>query len=163
MSKSVLEFFPTWLQLYLRGIVQNHKGNDEATGWIQNFTTSAFDLIKNAMAVGVLHYLARKGQSTELIIISETASILLIIYCITYVSSWRLRLFHPVANRRVGALLDIAVGIGISIALLVGVSVTVESSIHEIARLQGKCSNNDQIAPPSSGHIAPRAQRVSLA
>jgi hypothetical protein len=35
-------------------------------------------------------------------------------------------------------MLDIAVGVGISIVLLVGVSVTVESSIHEIARLQGK-------------------------
>jgi hypothetical protein len=54
------------------------------------------------------------------------------------ISSLRLRLFHPVANRRIGALLDIAVGGGISIALLAGVSVAVEFSIHEIARFQGK-------------------------
>ena len=90
------------------------------------------------MVVGVLHYLSRKGQSTVLKIIAETASVLLIIYCVTYVSSWRLRLFHPLANRRVGAFLDIAVGLGISIALLIGVSVAVESSVHEIGQLEGK-------------------------
>jgi hypothetical protein len=57
MSKSVREFSPTWMQSYLRGIVHNQKVNDEATVWIQNFTKSAFDLLKNAMAVcGVLHY-----------------------------------------------------------------------------------------------------------
>jgi hypothetical protein len=90
------------------------------------------------MAVGILHYLARKGESTVLKIIAETGSMLLIIFCITYVSSWRLRLFHPLANRRIGALLDITLWVAISIALLVGVGVTVESSIHEIGRLQGK-------------------------
>jgi hypothetical protein len=37
-----------------------------------------------------------------------------------------------------GALLDITVGIAISIAPPVGVRVAVETSIHEIARLQGK-------------------------
>jgi hypothetical protein len=127
MSKSVLGIFPAWMQSHLRGIVHNNEVNDEAMVWIQNFTKSAFDLLKNAMAVGVLRYLALKGQSTLLKVISETASMLLIIYCVTYVSSWRLRLFHPAAYRGIGALLDIAVGVAISIALLVGVSVTVES------------------------------------
>jgi hypothetical protein len=138
MSKSVLEVLPTWMQSYLRGIVRSQKVNDEFTGWIQNFTKTALDLLNKAMAVGVLHYLARKGQSTVVKVIAETASMLLIIYCITFVSSWRFRLFRPLANRRVGTLLDIAVGVGISIVLLVGISVTVESSIHEIGRLQGK-------------------------
>jgi hypothetical protein len=138
MSKSLLEVLPTWMQSYLRGVVRNHKVDDEVTLWIQNFTKSALDLISKAMVVGVLHYLARKGQSTVLKIIAEMASVLLIIYCVTYVSSWRLRLFHPLTNRRLGALLDIAVGVGISVALLVGVSVAIESSVHEIGRLEGK-------------------------
>lgn len=86
MSKSVLGIFPAWMQSYLRGIVHNNKVNDEAMVWIQNFAKSAFDLLKNAMAVGVLHYLALKGQSTLLKVISETASMILIIYCVTYVS-----------------------------------------------------------------------------
>jgi hypothetical protein len=50
MSKNALEIFPTWMQAYLRETVQNHKVIDEATVWIQNFTKSAFDLLKNAMA-----------------------------------------------------------------------------------------------------------------
>ena len=137
MSKSVLEIFPAWMESCLRGIIHNNKVADEATVWIQNFTKSALDLISKAMVVGILHYLARKGQSTLLKVIAETASMLLIVYCITYVSSWRLRLFHPLANRRVGAFLDIVVGVGISIALLIGVSVAVESSVHEIGQLQG--------------------------
>src|SRR5262245_20264747 len=100
MSKSVLEIFPAWMQSYMRGIVRSRKLNDEVTIWIQNFTRSALDLINKAIVVGVLHYLARKGQSTLMTIIAETASMLLVVYCITYVSSWRLRLFHPLANRR---------------------------------------------------------------
>ena len=62
MSKSVLEILPTWMQSYLRGIVHNNKVNAEATVWIQNFTNSAFDLLKNAMAVGVLQYLALRDK-----------------------------------------------------------------------------------------------------
>lgn len=126
------------MQSYLRGVVRNHKADNEATLWIQSFTKSALDLISKAMVVGVRHYLSRKGQSTLLKVIAETASMFLIVYCITYVSSWRLRLFHPPASRKVGAFLDIAVGVGISIALLIGVSVAVESSVHEIGQLQGK-------------------------
>jgi len=138
MSKNVLEVFPAWMQSYLRGIIHDNRITDEATVWIQNFTKSALDLISKAMVVGVLHYLARKGRSTLLKVIAETASMFLIVYCITYVSSWRLRLFHPLANRRAGVFLDIAVGVGISIALLIGVSVAVESSVHEIGQLEGK-------------------------
>ena len=79
MSKNVLEVFPAWMQSYLRGIIHDNRITDEATVWIQNFTKSALDLISKAMVVGVLHYLARKGQSTLLKVIAETASVLLIV------------------------------------------------------------------------------------
>jgi hypothetical protein len=35
-SRSVLEIFPAWMQLYLRGIIYNNKVNDEAMDWIQS-------------------------------------------------------------------------------------------------------------------------------
>jgi hypothetical protein len=138
MSNSALEIFPTWMRSYLSGIVHSDKIDTGTAVWIQDFTRWAFDLLKNAMAVGVLQYLALKGKSRILNMVSEAADLLLIVYCISYVNSWHLSFFHPIANRRVGLLLDTAVGIVISIALLVGISVTVEASVHEIARLQGK-------------------------
>jgi hypothetical protein len=136
MSKGVLQFVPSWVHSSLSQVFGHTNFNDEVAVRIQIFCKSVFDLLKNAMAVGVLHYLARRGQSTLLQFIAEGSSLLLIIYCVTYIYAWRSHLAPTLISGAVGSMLNIAIGIGISVALLMGVSVGVESAVHEIARLQ---------------------------
>jgi hypothetical protein len=136
MSKGVLQFVPSWMQSSLSQVFGQTNFDHEVAARIQIFCKSVFDLLKNAMAVGVLHYLTSRGQSTLLQFIAEGSSLLLIIYCVTYIYALRSHLAPTLISGAVGSMLNIAIGIGISVALLMGVSVGVESAVHEIARLQ---------------------------
>jgi hypothetical protein len=96
-----------------------------------------FDLIRNAVIAGVLGYLATKSNSVVLRILSEGASMALLVYCVSYIQTWHLSFFHPWAPAKWAFGLDVLVSLIVFVPLFYTIAYTAPTAIQEIANAQG--------------------------
>lgn len=88
----------SWLKtfgLYLKSLIQPDYGEIPHAERVRSFVKFVFDFIRNLLIVGVLKYFATKTESKVIGLIAEITFLLLIVYCMSYVTVWTLRPFHP--------------------------------------------------------------------
>lgn len=127
------------LQTYLSGVIDRYDEPDTAfSRWFRQATKWVFDLLRNAMIVGLLKYLAPKTNNWLLEDIALLASGILLSYCISYTTTWRVTLLYPWYPANWARVMDLLVGLAFLVPLTFLIVYTVPHAIEEIAKAQTK-------------------------
>jgi hypothetical protein len=129
--------FPRF-QAYMAKVVVWHGVDAQTSGIVRQGVKWFFDLIRNAVIAGVLKYLAAKSGGWVLEILSEGASLALLVYCMSYIQTWHLSFFHPWVPAKWARLLDVLVSLIVFLPLFYTIVYAVPTAIEEIAKAQSK-------------------------
>jgi hypothetical protein len=137
------------LKAYLLGVVWKH---EEAA--LMNFRNTRalikrfFDLVRNILITGGLWYLALKSDSLLLKVMWDMASASIMLYCLSYLQTLRLRVFHPWWPARWARVADFLVSLVVVAPLLYLLLYTMPMTMREIAKAQATIPST--IPPPQA-------------
>jgi hypothetical protein len=97
-----------------------------------------FHLVRNAMIAGVLKYLADKSDSWTLKIVSDCAFFALLLYCLSYIQTWHVNVFHPWRPAKWARILDGVISAAVFGGTWYLIGHSVPNAIEEIAKAQMK-------------------------
>ena len=127
------------LQAYLSKVILWHGETDTTISlFVRQVVKWLFDLLRNAVIAGVIKYLGTKSDSWLLKLVSEVAFVALLVYCLSYVQTWQLRLFHPWEPAQWARILDLVVTMLILGPVFYAIIVGVPTAIDEIAKAQAR-------------------------
>jgi len=127
------------LQTYLSGVIDRYDEPDTAFArWFRQATKWLFDLLRNAMIVGLLKYLAAKTNSGLLENIAALAFGVLLSYCLSYTNTWRITLLYPWYPANWARVMDVLVALVFLAPLTFLIVYTVPHAIEEIAKAQAR-------------------------
>jgi hypothetical protein len=127
------------LKAYLSGVVWRHEEPiQKNTRNIRALIRWLFDLVKNILIVGGLKFLAIKSGSVVLSLVGIVAFASIMLYCVTYMQTWQLRLFHPWWPNNLARASDLLVNLAIVAPIFYIIVYTVPEAIDDIAKAQGK-------------------------
>jgi hypothetical protein len=138
MDEARTVWFPR-LKTYLSGVVWRHEEALQInTRNIRALIRWFFDLVKNVLIVGGLKFLAVRSDSVVLKVVGVAAFASILVYCVTYMQTWQVRLFHPWWPNNFARAADLLVNLAIVAPLFYIIVYTVPEAIDDIAKAQGK-------------------------
>jgi hypothetical protein len=121
---------------YRARLLQQREGEIALWQLVRNFSQWFFALLRNFVLVGGLKYFAEKSSSPVLFWLHEFALLVILAYCLSYADQWYINLFGFLDNKRIAHWLNMAVNLGVAVALFWVIHHAASIIVAEISRAQ---------------------------